>query len=101
MIGALGGGIGFVVVLLLGLVQIWIGVLGIEFHLGVWWAVGAIAAALLARFMLPLTIGAFFGATDVLGMHWVVGLLIAAPGLIFVVPGVIATIVAGVRGRAR
>ena len=101
MLAAIGGGVGFIALLILGLLQMGIGFMGIEFHLGFWWAVGAMAAALFARFMLPLTIGAFFGATDVLGLHWAVGLLIAAPGLIFVVPGVIASVIADIRERAK
>ena len=34
--------------------------------------------------MLPITIGSYFGAVDVMGWDWYVGLAIAAPGLYFV-----------------
>lgn len=82
------------------IIQIWAGFVGVEYHLGFWWAVGALGIALFARIMLPLTIGAFFGVTDVWGYHWMIGLLVAAPGLLFMVPGLIGAAIAGIRGRA-
>jgi len=94
-----GTGFGILLVIGLGIFQIWAGIVGIDYHFGIWWAMGALAAAIFARFMLPLTVGAFFGATDVWGYHWFVGLLIALPGLLFIVPGVISTVIAGARGK--
>lgn len=69
-----------------GVFQLWLGYQGIEYHLG---AVGAIAAVIAAfgfRIILPLTIGSYFGAVDVMGWDWYVGLVIAAPGLLFAAP---------------
>ena len=77
-----------------GLTQIYAGFLGIDFHLGKVWAIGAIILAFLFRFTLPLTIGSFFGAMNVWGWHWAGALLFAAPGLIFMglmVPEILAT----------
>ncbi|OYZ75257.1 MAG: hypothetical protein B7X65_22625 [Polaromonas sp. 39-63-25] len=59
---------------------------GIEYHMGKWWAIGAIVAAFTLRFMLPITLGAFFGAMDVWGWSWPVALVFAAPGLFVAVP---------------
>ena len=74
------------VFLVVGAAQIYLGYIGIEYHFGFWVALGAIAAAFGLRIMLPITIGSFFGAVDVLGWPWWGGLLVAAPGLLFIAP---------------
>jgi hypothetical protein len=79
--------LGFVVVLLFGLGQLVAGYAGIEHHLGMGWGIAALAAALLFRFTLPITIGAFFGAMDVWHWHWAFAALFAMPGLLFIIPG--------------
>jgi len=65
---------------------------GISHGLSQLWALVALCAALLLRFTLPVTIGAFFGAMQIWGWHWALALLFAAPGLIFMLPGVIPAI---------
>lgn len=72
--------------------QIGAGYAGIEHGAGNVWAVAALFAAVLFRFTLPITIGAFFGAMNVWGWHWACALIFAAPGLVFVLPGVLAAI---------
>lgn len=71
--------------------QIWLGVVGVQHHLGPWWAIGALIAAFGFRIMLPLTIGTYFGAVDVMGWEWYIGVIIAAPGLLFVVPALVTS----------
>ena len=85
----LAGGLGAIFFLGFAIVQAAIGYLGIEYHFGSGWALGLLIAAFIFRFSLPLTIGTFFGAVDVLGWHWVGALLITLPGLLFMVPGAI------------
>ncbi len=89
--------VGFLLFLVYGIAQIVAGYLGIDFHLGAVWAVIAIIAAFMFRFTLPITIGAFFGAMNVWGWHWALAALFAAPGLAFIIPGVILSIIEGVR----
>lgn len=84
--------LGFVAILAFGVAQFIAGYAGIALHLGTGWAIGAIVLSLFFRFPLPITIGAFFGAMDVWGWHWALAALFAAPGLAFVVPGVIASV---------
>lgn len=79
-------------VLTYGVAQISAGYIGVDEYMGTWWAVGTIVLALLFRFTLPLTIGAFYGAWVVWGWHWLLAALFAAPGLAFVIPGVISGI---------
>ena len=90
------GGIGF---LLVGIVQIFVGYIGIEYHLGTGFAIGALVLGFMFRIMLPLTIGTFFGALDVWGWPWYGALALAAPGFFFIVPalvtGAIATLFEG------
>ena len=77
--------------------QIAAGYVGIEHGIGLVWAVVAVAAALLMRITLPISIGAFFGAMHAWGWHWPAALAFSAPGLIFVLPGVIPAIFSLVR----
>ncbi len=94
------GGVGlFVIFLAVGAIQIYGGFVGIEYHLGTGWAWGAIAVAFVLRLMLPLTIGTFFGALDVWGWPWYGALLIAAPGLLFVLPAMVTATFEGLRNR--
>ena len=83
--GALGG----ILFLLVGIVQIFVGYIGIEHHLGGGFAIGAVVLGFVFRIMFPLTIGTFFGALDVWGWPWYGALALAAPGLLFIVPALV------------
>ncbi|MFM8749328.1 hypothetical protein [Rhabdaerophilum sp.] len=87
------------VFLLLGVLQIYLGFVGIDYLFGVWWAWGAIGVAIFFRIMLPLTIGTYFAVVNVFHYPWYVGLIVAAPGLLFLVPAFIAEIVAFISKR--
>lgn len=78
--------------IILAIAQIVVGFLGIEHTIGPGWAWGALALGFILRLTLPLTIGSFFGATEVLGWHWLPALLFAAPGLLFIIPGMATSI---------
>lgn len=93
LLGGLGM-VGCVALLAFGLVQICLGYLGIEHHLGVGWAVGALFVTFFLRITIFLTIGCYFGIVDVIGWPWWAGVLVAAPGIVFAVP----TVVGGVTG---
>jgi hypothetical protein len=89
-------GVGFLVV---GCVQLYLGYLGIEYH---WGSIGAIICVVLAflfRFMLPLTVGTFFGALDVWGWPWYGALALTAPGILFILPGLVAIAIGALSGR--
>lgn len=79
-----------------GIAQIAAGYLGIEHHLGKIWAFIALVALFGFRFMLPITIGSFFGARDVWGWHWFWALIFAAPTLLLLVPGLLAGLISTV-----
>ena len=91
----LAGGFGVMLMLGVGLAQMVIGYIGIDYHFGAGWAIGAVVLALMFRFSLPLTVGTFFGAMDVFGFSFIVALLITLPGLLLMVPGAIAAGIAG------
>ena len=80
-LGVLGG----ILFLIVGIIQIYVGFIGIEYHLGAGFAFGALFLGFFLRIMLPLTIGTFFGALDVWGWPWYAALAFAAPGLLFIV----------------
>lgn len=94
---ALLGIVWFIIVMGYGILQIIAGYVGIDFHFGAVWAGVAIFSALIFRFTLPITIGAFFGAIDVWGWHWGFATLFAAPGLAFLIPGVILSIIESIK----
>lgn len=82
--------IGVIAFLGFSLAQLAVGFAGIEDWAGSFWAWAALICAIPFRFTLPITIGAFFGAMNVLGWHWALALLFATPGLLFMVPGLLA-----------
>jgi hypothetical protein len=85
--------LGFILFIIYGIAQMAAAYVGIDFHLGVGWAVAAMVAAFLFRFILPITIGSFFGAMDVWQWHWALAALFSAPGLALVVPGILMAII--------
>jgi hypothetical protein len=95
IISFLAGGIGVIFFIGFAIAQGAIGFLGVEYHYGSGWAIGVLVLAFVFRFTLPLTIGTFFGALDVLGWPWYGALLITLPGLLFMVPGAIGMAVVG------
>ena len=76
--------------LAVAIVQAVIGYIGIEHYFGTIAAVIALAVAFSLRITLPLTIGTFFGALEVLGWPWYLALVITVPGLLFAAPAMIA-----------
>ncbi|MCA3269667.1 MAG: hypothetical protein INF44_04870 [Thalassospira sp.] len=80
-------------ILLLGIAHICAGYAGIDYHFGSVWAFIAIFLALVLRFTLPVTIGAFFGAMDVWDWHWAFAAFFTAPGLVLIIPGVLADLI--------
>ena len=84
--------IGFILFVAIAIAQFIAAWAGIELHLGPVWAGIAILAAFIFRITLPISIGAFFGATDVWGWHWFLALIFVLPGLLFVIPSIAASI---------
>ena len=83
----------FLALIPLAIFQIRVGYLGIHYYLGGFWAGLAVFLFFGFRFSLPLAVGVFFGAWSVLGWHWGLALLLAAPALVLVIPGMIGVIV--------
>lgn len=79
----------FILVMVAGLAQLYLGYIGIEDWLGSAWALGALGLAFFARIMLPLTIGTYLAMTNVYGFEWWVGAIVAAPGLLLIVPALV------------
>ena len=83
----------------LGIAQMVAGFSGIEHVWGSVWAWLALVGAVGFGFTLPMTIGAYFGATEVWGWSTPLAIAFAAPGLLFMVPGLIAAAVSKLRNR--
>jgi hypothetical protein len=79
------------------LLRAWLGVLALAQLVGLGWAVVLAVALLLSGFMLPLRIAVFFGALAL--WHWplLVALIVAAPRLFLMLPGLISTFLASRR----
>ena len=82
-------GIAFIFIMTTGLVQICLGFLGIEYLSHTIFAFLAVFLLFFVRIVLPLTIGTYFGAVEVMGWEWYVGVLLAAPGLFFILPSML------------
>jgi hypothetical protein len=79
------------------LLRIWLAVLALAALVGQAWAIVLVAVLLLCGLMLPLRIAVFFGALTV--WHWpvLVALIVAAPRLLLMLPGLISTFLASRR----
>lgn len=89
----------FIALIVVGLVQLWLGFAGIEYHLGALWAFAAIVVAFWFRILLPITIGSFFGAVDVMGWPWYIGVAVAVPGLMFIAPSMVMDAIGSLKDK--
>lgn len=92
------------ILLLVGyaVVQLYAGYAGIEYHLGVAWAIAAVIVTFVFRLGLLITIGAFFCALNIWNWHWIFALLFAAPGLVFLalmLPRIFASVIDGLHWK--
>tara|TARA_B100000795_G_C22539437_1_gene338249 strand:- start:209 stop:493 length:285 start_codon:yes stop_codon:yes gene_type:complete len=79
--------------LLFGATQIFIGGMGIQYYFGGLGLGVAIFLFTFFRISFPFfSVGSYFGAVAVLKWHWILALLFAMPGLLFMVPAFIAMI---------
>lgn len=90
------GILGFFVFIIVAIIQTAVGYIGIEHHFGTFLAVVVIILAFVFRLMLPLTIGTFLGAMNVWDWPWYGALALAAPGLLFIVPALITSVLSTV-----
>lgn len=79
----------FFAVMIAGIAQLYLGYVGIEDWLGASWAYGALAIAFFTRIMLPLTVGTYLAMTNVYGYEWWIAAIVAAPGLLLIVPAMV------------
>lgn len=91
---------GFVIFTALGIAQLVAGYVGIEPYLGNILSFVVVLLFLVLRFTLPISICAFFGAMNVWEWHWTVAALFAAPGLLFMMPGILAPVFSFIKNRA-
>ena len=77
--------------------RLWIGVLGLAQVVGVHWAIVVALGLLLSGFLVPLQIAVFLGALMV--WHWplLLALIVAAPRLVLMLPGLISSLLASRR----
>lgn len=87
------------VFLAVGIGQMVLGFMGLDYLLGMWAGFVGLGLALILRFTLPISIGSYFGAVEVLGWPWWAGVLVVLPGLLFIIPGLLAGAIADLRGK--
>ena len=90
------GILGMILFFLFGIAQIVVGMLGIEYHFGWFWAYFAVFLAIFLRILFPVAIGSYFGAVDVLGWEWYFALAFAAPGIIFLLPATVGVLISSI-----
>lgn len=86
-------------ILSVGVIQLILGFMGLEHLLGLWASFLGVALVFTLRIFLPMTIGAWFGAVEVLGWPWWAGVLVVAPGLLFIAPAMVNALLFKVRGQ--
>lgn len=91
--------IAFVLLMAVGIVQVWAGAVGANYYMGAILAGLVVAVCFLLRFMLPLTIFGFLGAVYVWEWPWWGALLLVAPGLLVAVPSMLAQVLGAVGGK--
>ena len=93
--------IGCILFAAIGITQLVLGVMGLQHEFGGWGAFFGLAAAFGFRFMLPLTVGTYLGAVEVLGWPWWGGVIIAAPGLLLIIPTFLAQVTEAISSVVR
>ena len=91
------GFLGCLLMLAIGLLTIGMGYTGIAEEFGIGWGVAALGAGIVFRFTLPLVVGVFFFVTNQLDWHWSIAVLICAPGLVFMIPGLVMEMIKSAR----
>src|SRR5262245_47903567 len=94
---AMGAALGIIALplfLVYGGAQVYACFTGAEYYLGTACAWLIVLAALWVRSSLPITLGAFFGALQAWGWHWVAATAFAAPGLLLLIPDALPIILA-------
>ena len=80
-------GLLFIIISFLSILfNIIMGFIGIQFFYGTIVALLITIISIYFKVILPLYIGSFFGMIYVLEWHWLIGLLICLPGLLFITP---------------
>lgn len=74
-----------------------LGTIGLWQLLGPVWAVAGLAALILLRFTLPVRIGVVLAAVYLWSLPWIAALLLAAPRILLMLPGLISTALARLR----
>lgn len=74
-----------------------LGTLGLWQVLGAPWALLGAASMLLLRFTLPIRLGVFLAALQLWSLPWYAALLLAAPRVLLLGPGLISTALARLR----
>lgn len=92
-------GLSIILFLCYGIFQLGAGWAGIEEVHGNIWGILAIGLALFLRFTLPIVYGCFLCAYYIWGWHWALAALFASPGLLFMIPALIAAVMEFLKGR--
>ncbi len=95
------GVVGCIIFAAIGLLQIWTAFLGMVYYTGTFWPLVIMGFCFFARFTLPITIFTFLGAMKVWDWEWYWALLFTLPGLLFIVPSIMASIIDGTRNLYR
>ena len=93
--------VGCFVMALFAITQLWASFDGARFYTGPILGFVIIALCLFLRFTLPVTIFAFLGALMVWQWSWYWALLFVAPGLILIIPAILAQLIEAAMGMAR
>ena len=89
--------VGYPALLLFGVSWLWACVAGLGYGVGTGWALLLVGVLLWLRLFVPLQVAALFGAIAVWHLPLVLALLLAAPRVFLMLPGIISTHLANLR----
>ena len=93
--------IGCLLFAIYGIAQIIAAYVGFDYYVGVFFAALIMAVCMFLRFTLPITVASFLGAMNVWEWHWFWALLFAAPGLVFIIPSILTSLLQPAVARLR
>ncbi|MGD9471035.1 MAG: hypothetical protein AB7G24_02975 [Novosphingobium sp.] len=92
--------IGCLIFGIFGIAQLVAAYNGVEYYWGFWASAIVIGLCFMFRFSLPITVFSFLGAMHVWGWPWYGALAFAAPGIVLIVPSILASVIDLMKGAA-
>ena len=82
-----------------GALILYVGYVGIDVEFGRGWAIAVLIATVVFRFTIPIVVGTVLGAMHLWDWHWLPAVLLAMPGILFMIPAIFCCIYQAIKAR--